>query len=49
MIVKGVNTELKTVERFNKLLAQTDKSSTMTFLVRRGEQQLFVTVRGGEK
>jgi serine protease Do len=49
MIVKGVNTELKTVEQFNKLLAQTDKSSSITFLVRRGEQQGFLTVRGGDK
>jgi serine protease Do len=49
MIVKGVNSELKTVEQFNKHLAQTDKSSNITFLVRRGEQQVFVTVRGGDK
>jgi serine protease Do len=49
MIVKGANTELKTVEQFNKLLAQTDKGSSVTFLVRRGEQQVFVTVRGNEK
>jgi serine protease Do len=49
MIVKGVNAELKTVEQFNKVLAQTDKSSNITFLVRRGEQQVFVTVRGGDK
>jgi serine protease Do len=47
--VKGVNTELKTVAQFNKLLDQTDKASTMTFLVRRGEQQIFVTIRGNEK
>ncbi len=49
MIVKGTNTELKSVEQFNKLLAQVDKTANMTFLTRRGEQQLFVTVRGREK
>jgi serine protease Do len=49
MIVKGVNTELKSVAQFNKLLDQTDKAATITFLVRRGEQQIFVTIRGNEK
>jgi serine protease Do len=49
MIVKGVNTELKSVEQFNKLLTQTDKASSMTFMVRREEQQIFVTVKGNEK
>jgi serine protease Do len=49
MIVKGVNTELKSVEQFNKLLAQTDKASSMTLLVRREDQQVFVTIKGNEK
>jgi serine protease Do len=49
MIVKGNNTELKSVEQFNKLLAKTDKASSITFMVRRDEQQIFVTVRGNEK
>jgi serine protease Do len=49
MIVKGVNTELKTVEQFNKLLAQTDKASSMTLLVRRDDQQVFVTIKGNDK
>jgi serine protease Do len=49
MIVKGVNTELKTVEQFNKLLAQADKTSSMTLLVRRDDQQVFVTIRGNDK
>jgi serine protease Do len=49
MIVKGANTELRTVEQFNKLLAQTDKTSSMTLLVRREDQQVFVTIRGHDK
>ena len=49
MIVKGSNTELKTVDQFNKLLAQIDKASNITFLVKRGEQQSFVTIKGGDK
>jgi serine protease Do len=49
MIVKGVNTELKTVEQFNKLLSQAEKASSMTFLVRRDDQQVFVTIRGNDK
>jgi serine protease Do len=49
MIVKGTNTELKTVEQFNKLLAQTDKSSSITFMLRRDDQQVFVTVKPNEK
>jgi len=47
---KGVQTELKSVEQFNGLLAKFDKSSTFTLLVLRGEAQTFVTIRGvGEK
>jgi serine protease Do len=50
MIAKGVQTELKTVEQFNGLLAKFDKSSTITLLVLRGEAQTFITIRGvGDK
>jgi serine protease Do len=49
LIAKGVNTELKTVDQFNKLIERTDKISNITFLVHRGDQQLFVTVRGSDK
>lgn len=46
VISKGATTEVKTVEQFNKLLAQFDKSASVTLLVRRGEMQTFVTIRG---
>ena len=50
MIIKGNQTELKSVEQFNKLIAGLDKSSVFTLLVRRGENQTFVTIKGlGEK
>ena len=46
VISKGATTEAKTVEQFNKLLAQFDKGSNVTLLVRRGEMQTFVTIKG---
>lgn len=50
LISKGVQTELKTVEQFNGLLAKLDKSSILTLLVLRGDAQTFITIRGlGDK
>jgi serine protease Do len=50
LISKGVQTDLKSVEQFNGLLAKFDKSSTFTLLVLRGDAQTFVTIRGvGDK
>lgn len=46
IISKGATTEIKTAEQFNKLLAQFDKGSNVTLLVRRGEMQTFVTIKG---
>jgi serine protease Do len=46
MISKGATTEIKTAEQFNKLLAQFEKGSNVTLLVRRGEMQTFVTIKG---
>jgi serine protease Do len=46
LISKGVTTELRTVEQFNRLLSQFEKSATVTLLVRRGEVQTFVTIKG---
>jgi serine protease Do len=43
---KGQTTDLKSVEQFNKLLAQLERNATMTLHVRRGESTLFVTVKG---
>lgn len=45
LIARGMTTELKTAEQFNKLLAQLDKNTTVTLLVRRGDIQSFVTFK----
>lgn len=46
VIAKGATTEVKTVDQFNKLIAQFDKGSNITLLIRRGEMQTFVTIKG---
>src|SRR5437764_6127590 len=43
---KGQQTELKSVEQFNKLLASLDKNAVITLQVKRGESTAFVTVAG---
>lgn len=46
LINKGVTQELRSVEQFNRLLSQFDKGANVTLLVRRGEMQTFVTIKG---
>ncbi|KAF4533725.1 hypothetical protein B566_EDAN005775 [Ephemera danica] len=46
LISKGATTELRTVDQFNKLLNQFEKGSNVTLLIRRGEMQTFVTIKG---
>jgi len=46
LVHKGQQTELKSVEQFNKLLASLDKNAVITLQVRRGESTAFVTVAG---
>jgi serine protease Do len=46
LISKGATTEVKTVDQFNRLLAQFEKGSNVTLLIRRGEMQTFVTIKG---
>jgi serine protease Do len=43
---RGQTTEVKSTEQFNKVLAQLDLGTTLTLHVRRGESNLFVTVKG---
>ncbi|NJD24585.1 MAG: DegQ family serine endoprotease [Betaproteobacteria bacterium] len=45
VIAKGATTEVKTADQFNKLLAQFEKGSNVTLLIRRGEMQTFVTIK----
>ncbi|MDR3322853.1 MAG: DegQ family serine endoprotease [Zoogloeaceae bacterium] len=46
LIHKGVSLDLKSAEQFNKRLAQFSKGDTLTLLVRRGDSQTFVTLKG---
>jgi len=46
LISKGTQTEVKSVEQFNKLLAQLDKSAAITLLVRREASQMFIIIKG---
>jgi serine protease Do len=46
MVHKGQQTELRSVEQFNRLLAGLDKSAVITLQVRRGESTAFVTIAG---
>lgn len=45
LIARGTTSELKSVEQFNKLLAQFEKNASVTLLVRRGDMQSFVTIK----
>lgn len=46
VISKGATTEVKAVEQLNRLLAQFDRGSSVTLLVRRGDMQTFITIKG---
>lgn len=50
VVHKGTSTEAKSADQFNKLLSQFEKSATITLLVKRGEQQTYITLKGvGDK
>ena len=46
VMTKSGQVELKSVTQFNDLLGQIDKASPVTLLVRRGDAQTFVTIKG---
>jgi len=47
---KGVQTEVRSVDQFNGLLSKLDRNATITLLVRRGDAQTFITIKGvGDK
>jgi serine protease Do len=46
LINKGVTSEVHNLEQFNKLLAPFGKNANITLLVRRGDQQVFITIKG---
>jgi serine protease Do len=43
---KGTTTELKSAKQFNDLVAGLDKGTTLTLQIRRGEANIFATIRG---
>jgi serine protease Do len=45
-IIKGSQADVKSVSQFNDLLQGVDKGATITLLVRRGDSQTFVTIKG---
>jgi serine protease Do len=47
VIVKGTQSDIKTLSQFNDILKGLDKSATMTLLVKRGDSQTFITMKGG--
>ena len=46
IIIKGSQTDVKSVSQFNDLLHGVDKSATVTLLVKRGSTQTFITIKG---
>ena len=46
LVHKGQQTELRTVEQFNRLLAGLDKNAVITLQLKRGDGMAFVTVSG---
>jgi serine protease Do len=46
LTAKGATTELKSAKQFNDLLSSLDKGTTMTLQIRRGEANIFATIRG---
>ena len=46
LVHKGQQTELRSVDQLNKMLAGLDKATTVTLHIRRGESAAFITVSG---
>ena len=46
LTAKGVTTDLKSADQFNKLLGKLEKSTTLTLQIRRGEINVFATIKG---
>jgi serine protease Do len=46
IIQRGVQTEVRSLDQFNDALAKSGKGGSVTLLVRRGDSQTFVTIKG---
>ena len=50
LVNKGSSSDVRSVEQFNSQLAALDRNATLTLLVRRGEQQTYITLKAiGDK
>ena len=47
VISRGATIEAKSAEQVNGLIAKLEKGASVTFLLRRGEQQFFSTIKLG--
>ena len=47
IISRGATIEAKSAEQVNGLIAKLEKGASVTFLLRRGEQQFFSTIKLG--
>jgi serine protease Do len=45
-IVKGTQIDIKSLSQFNDIVKGLDKSATMTLLVKRGDSQTFISIKG---
>jgi serine protease Do len=46
LTAKGTTTDIKSARQFNELVAGLDKGATITLQIRRGEANIFATIRG---
>lgn len=46
VINKGITTDVVSIDQFNKMLAQFSKDASITLLIRRGDMQTFITIKG---
>jgi serine protease Do len=46
LTAKGATTQLKSAKQFNELLNSLDRGTTLTLQIRRGESNIFATIRG---
>ena len=47
---KGIQSEVKSVDQFGELLIKIDKNTSLTLLIKRGDAQVFVTIKApGDK
>jgi serine protease Do len=46
LTARGQTTDIRSLDQFNKLLAELDRGTTITLRIKRGEANVFATIRG---